>query len=637
MLTNLSNTKSAAVISIVLVCLSFTPFKLLALMFCVILWAVYWPFSKKIDSFLLRLVLAFTLITASQQILAIVFWALNLRLTVPYVVVAQVLAYLLLMRMRLRGSGEVAVTLVSRTDIAALLVSAASVGIMTLGTLHGGPILQQLIRYSTTGFDHTTHISMTLSVYDNQGYAYGEAKSVVPKILYRDFTSYPQGWHLSNSIVWRAIDSTISAKEHPTKLLLMYFLTVQMWYGALVFIFCRLLFMVTEEVLGSRLSSVGLLAGIGFTSIAELFLFFGIQQYGFANFLAPMLYLLSLTVLLFASLRDSTGLRVKANRFWISGLIISGGMGFSWLLAAPVGYILVLMGLLSIFSEDFKAAFKWFVSSLPVVAGTLLLLGLASIQGILQILYSTKVNQLNEDGGIAPTNYTILFGLFVIAMVLIYITKSSALKKTFAAALSGSLLLTSGIYFYQFISAGRQTYYSVKLSFLPFMLLAVLVGSVFVLFAEKIKPQVGVMGAFIFTASLLAFVPVASNMNLLNLKYIDGAFRNLSPYTASQVSDVLINGGGARGNIIVTKHLNYEEDVITTHFLNMMSREYTFCEKTITWYQISSQDSKLTDLIRSCAKENPSQQYFVLASSINYAGLKTSLEQTPNIKVELTN
>jgi hypothetical protein len=309
--------------ALLLVILSFTPMRFLAMIGAIIFWAIYWPFGKSLSSILLRLALAFILTTCVVQLAGFGFWVLHIHFTVPAGVVIELIPPCLVLNKR-----RPIINIFNRNDVAALLIAIASMIILLWSGLHGGPLLQQLVRQSTTGYDGVQHISLTMSLYDNQGYLYGHFPKLANKIIYNNLASYPQGWSLSTSLWWHALTSNLSVRLQPAKVLLLYFSFLSLWFGVLVFLFCRLTLKLIEVIRGVVNGGAEVIGGLMFTLLAELMVLIGVPYNSFVSFYPALVFPLALTLFII-ELLDDRDKRVKRSPavFLISSLLLSGQVG----------------------------------------------------------------------------------------------------------------------------------------------------------------------------------------------------------------------------------------------------------------------------------------------------------------------
>lgn len=625
-------------VSLVLVVLSFTPLRAVAFIGCIILWALYWPFGKVISSFLLRLVLAFVLTSCFQQLTAGIFWLLRISYNIPAVTILELMVFLVLVLLRPASKFVLRKrTLVSLNDVTALLVSLGSSMIIGFFMLHGGSHLQQLVRQVTTGYDNIQHVSLTQTLYEHQGYVYGSSDQIMKQVLYPNLASYPQGWSLNTSLLWHAVSSNAHIQSHPALVLALYVGSFFLWYTLIIYLMCRLILALVEALSGR---SNGVMVHFGaavFTGLAEVVFLVNVMYNGFASFLPSLLFPLALALLMLNLLaaKKSTPLP-----FLIEGLLISGGISFSWLLVAPAGYIAVLIGLVAFFRGSMMAFLRWLFKSPWALLCIIGLLGAASIQGVVQVLYGSN-DLVNMPGGINDINTTFT-GLFLaLSVAAILYFRASAAKNVIVAMLSGAFMISGGVYLYQFASSGTASYFSTKAGYVAFLLIfAFGAASLLAFFNNVTIGEVSPVAKMCLILALVVYLPIASNLNLGtspqlgigSLNYVFGR-RFLSEYSASQVVELLNDHKLNQGSFAMYKHLGFAEDITTTHFANMVahnsSRDCKELQGTMSsFWKLDAQ------ALLGCAGGGDT---YVITSNQSYQEVQDALKGNPKATIILSN
>lgn len=508
---------------------------------------------------------------------------------------------------------------------------------ITVSTISGGPIAQQMLRYLTTGFDNTAHLSLTLSLYDKQGYIYGPVDSSKDALVYSSLSGYPQGWHLTNSILWRGVADNLDTQVTPIKVFIMYFGTIMLWYGIALFLLARLLLAFTTR-LRNRINLdfiAHFTTGILIT-LLQVLLLFSVLKFGFGNYLALLAYLIAI-VMSGLYLNDKGGV-MSRSVFLVFGALLSAGVTFTWLLAAPIAYIFVFFAFIGSFVNPGRDIIKWAKSYIPALLLFLLIVLTSSIQGIIQILYSAIPGNINADGGMWPLNYILMLSL--LALSIVYLLSKDATKSISKVVLTSIISFGSVagfISFYQFYTAGRSSYYANKVGALLFIIMFIFVGSLIVMSVNRLKNKHGSILAFSLVVSLIFIIPLASGADIRDLRFANGTDRKLSPYSASQITGLMIEKKIYNNNLFVFKDLDYEEDVISTHFINMLSRKDPTCTQHFRWEQIAQQREKAIKNIAACADENPNTEYYIIASSKNFDELRDKLSGNANVNLLLSN
>jgi hypothetical protein len=298
---------------------------------------------------------------------------------------------------------------------------------------------------------------------------------------------------------------------------------------------------------------------------------------------------------------------------------------------------MVLLGLVNYFGGSLWTLIKWLIKSpLTIVLGVILVL-LGSGQGIVQLLYGVK-GLVNYVGGAGLLYNLVLFTFLLVTIVLIALSKVVAIKNIFVSAVSGIFITSGAVYLYQFVTAGTANYFSTKITFVAFMLVTVFfAAALLAVFSDYLFPAMGQVVGSLFIICLVVFIPVASNMDLGTSdqqgigspNYATGK-RFLSEYSAGQIGQLLVNQKIDNSNFVIYKHLNYPEDVTTTHFVQMMSRKpIPLCAQHVTGDLINSW--KLDpQVVIQCAN---GKDFYVMTATANYQEIVKKFAGHPNIKV----
>lgn len=616
--------------------LLFTPLKLLTLPIILLFLSRYFPIPGKSASLLLRTIFLFLVFTCLQQVVGILFWVVHIDFTWNWSIVPLLLLALFCLIRPPSFTSEF--KLFTRDDIAAAVVSILSVLVIAGTTLSGGPIGQQLLRYLTTGFDNTAHFSLSVSVYEEQGYIYGPIESTEERLVYKNLSAYPQGWHLSNSTIWHALTNDVNIMQSPRKAFVLFFATILLWYGITIFLVARLILGVSTIIRKRRKSTtISHVTIFSLTVLLQMLLLFSVIKYGFSNYLALICYLLA-TIYCGLHAQDKQELMGR-NSFLIIGLLLCAGATYTWLLAAPIGFLFVLLVFISSFKRPLKEIPVWILRNTLICLAAISLVAASFVQGFLQVKYSVIPGNINADGGMWTINYLLFFMLLMgsLAFVAHSGTVNKGLSKTILSMIISFGTVAGYINFYQFYTAGHSSYYSSKIGALMFIVLFIFGAAIIVVAAEKLAFIYGKLLIACISLSLILIVPLAIGADMPDLRFANGADRKLSPYSSSQLTSLMYEKKIYSNNIFVLKELDYEEDVISSHFMNMLSRKAPACVQHFTWHQISQQRESAVEDIITCAKTNPNLQYYVIVSSKNADELSRRFSVGNNITTMLSN
>lgn len=621
---------SIIIIYIASVLLLFTNVRILSYAICVLALSLILSIRSKSIGVLTRLVLSFLLITCIQQIIGLLFWKTGQRFTYFWAlapILSIIVVKLLLKRNILRSSISI-----TKNDLIAVLFSSFFILTVSLTTISNGPILQKLIQYSTTGFDYSTHQSLVLSLYETQGYIYGSQNMVSSKIVYKDLSSYPQGWHLSNSIAWRGVTNNLTI-INLSSVMELFFITMLAWYGIVTYLITVLVFELMAMLIDRKPKLNDYIIPLGSLLLVQLTAILHIVEKGFVNYLGLIAYLIAMLIIALCKY-DKT---IKNIHFAIMGSLLAVGITFSWLLAAPIGFMLLIMVLAksALSSHLYKRLYG--VNFLYIILFIIICLS-SVIQLYITVNFSQTSNHINATGGVWKTSYGLLAILSIVFFSLIFFQKvKKQVSEPLLVFFSSVAILCSSIYIIQVYTSGNTGYYSDKVNILLVIFLIPTIGALMFSYAKKLIDLHGmVVGLFIVIGVFVIF-PIIFTFNPTSLRFLLAKNRKLSAYTSSQIVNLQREHQKFDNNIIIFKDLDYEEDVITTHMLNTISRKDTECSKNIFSSILLKDKARLINGIILCSEENQPNTYYVISSSKNNDELVSVFKNSPNIQVLLSN
>jgi hypothetical protein len=442
---------------------------------------------------------------------------------------------------------------------------------------------------------------------------------------------------------WHGFSDNLAVQKNTGKVLGLYVGMMMVWYTVLVFLFCRFTLYLAELLSGRRNGLVAYVSAFVFTGFCELLFLLAMLYNGFASFLPALAIPLVLSFMAADLLSDAPAvLKRRLPEFLFAALLLSAGMSFSWLLAAPVAYIIVLAVLLTVFNSSIIALLKWFFSRNPLyILAALVALFLGMMQGFVQLKYGVE-GLVNWPGGSGNLNYIILTLFLAAGCVTFVLNKNSLLTKLFAASLAGALLVPGAVYVYQFYTNGTANYFSIKATYITLTLLGVFAGACLVALAERFEARAGTLTAALFAVGLIVFLPMTSNLELgtspvLGIgtpSYLKGD-RFLSKTTARQVAQLVLDHKLKDDNMLMLKHQRYAEDITVTHFGDMLSRRpMRHCESERLG-DVTSGWKLQKGMFLDCIKGRG--DFYIIASSVNYQELKQQYKGHPQVHIILSN
>lgn len=620
-LKSIVRTKYSALAGCLLLIFALTPLALLSILGVVLLTSIYIPRKKNSFGTLTSIVLSFLLFTVTNQLFGILFLKINIGYTVLPAVSIQLLLTLLY---AIRRNSKTERMYFSTVELFSAAFTMVSIILLGVTALSGAPVSQQLLRHFTNSFDSPTHISITLSDYDTKGYNYGKSAGVRSKIVYKDGGSYPQGWHLNSQLLLRsAFGNSLNMNRQTTKLLFSYFCVLLLWYAITLYLslVCIAFLFRTFQDTYKRPS----LPSLAITGIfIQIFVLYDLFFAGFGNFMAQFAYLFAMIIVLLATLRISEPgtQNNKAAYFLPLASILGSGMVLSWLLSAGVALGVIIVGTILIYKEKVNLFFEDLLSQKSIILYPGIFLFSVVFQSLIFISNTATSDALNLSGGITPIP-PVLFIIIVLSPV-VMIPRMKNYAASFAlyiACMSGASILTGAVFFYQFYSIGTINYFYYKLSYFPFFIGLVFTLALLLHYFKIATANIAWFSRASLLVGSLLFIPVLTSANISSLSFLSGR-RKLSNYTASQILSIE-SRSNYKANIIVLKELDYEEDMITTRYLQMTDRKVTPCEDDIINYIIIKERQKLIDTISTCSKNN---KYDVIVSDKNYGNLKAYFE-----------
>lgn len=601
----------------------FTPLRMFGLAVLILLAALLITFKS--FGFLTRSILVFALYTCLVQIIGFGFWKLDIQYTFFWSVAPLYTLlgfYIFNHRQKLKLNYRV-----NKQEVLAFSLALVSVGVIFLTTFWAKPEPRESIRYIARGFDNATHLTITDAVYKNQGYVYGD-KEANTKI--HGIQSYPQGWHLSSALLWRGLP-TFLTPSNINSFLFVYIMTILLWYFIFIFAATLVLLKLISTWNKDRHNIFTVSASVFGIMLFQAIVGIALLKFGFSNFIATLAYLLLLALLSFELAQKN----ITKQQFIAPAAFLSTGIAISWLLAAPIGYLIIL-GLLVDF--DGKASIKKLAElvfkNIWVFLLAILILAFGFIQGFVQILYSTESGTLNLDGGIWNINQGLLAVTLTAAVFLFYKKNFfENFQRTLLVILLAIALPTGFIYYLQYHTMARTSYYYEKVAMvlLAFTLLVALALGIH--YIAQYYNREGSWKTSLLVLLLVFSTPLALGINTSASNFAFGGDRKLSKHSADQLTELIANNQASKNNVLIIKGLDYEEDNSTTNFIKALSGDLPMCNRNIISYQMSNQIKKLTDQIKKCAED---KKFYIITSGKYIDRLEKAFEGNKNIELILS-
>lgn len=579
------------------------------------------------SGYLTRTILSFLGVVCSWQILAIIFWKLKIPFIYAWALVPVYLcaaAYFLRRGLFIREN-----FILKKSEFVALLVGLVSVGIIGIFNFHGASARVQSIRFVSRGLDNSNHLSMVHSVFNNHGYVYGPEADTKEKIL-ENAGSYPQGWHLTTATL---LHGALGPNTATVNQLLVGFTFVSLaWYFILLYLLTAVVLSLVDHQENGSIRWAQTAFCVAAILVLQIILLVGLLSSGFINFIAVICYLLAL-VLLFAQLMFD---KIPASRYFFLGSVLSAGVAFTWVLMAPISYLLVLLPVgQRVFTNYRKKAYRsipWRASGLFVLG--LLALALGSVQGLVQLKYSSGIKLVNMPGSAYPINLNLLLVFFSATLVCIGSKATHIhIRKLLSTVLILTLPVVSVLYYYQYQTAGAINYYFDKtlVAVVIFLFIgALLAGSSAV---KTLGSRLGMLSAAALSVVCVMSIPIIFRLDTASTKYVFG-FREVSVATAETMDELTQTIPDSTDSIIVAKGMSWFEDVSASHFLTRaVAKSRNECRPALYNMAFDIRNQSHNDLLKNCALKNDSKQYIILTTEKNVQLAEEEFAPYRNIQV----
>lgn len=573
--------------------------------------------------------IALLVITCLQQIFGILFWLLGITPHASLITLFLLLAeslYILYARLDLRRPHT------NKLEVISIVVASTSVLFIAAGMLRGEGFDTQMLRFITRGFDSSTHLSLVMTTYDNQGYVYGPSEKVHDDVVFASLTAYPQGWHLVNSSAWHMITDKLAFSDLKT-LLVFFFATVLVWYFLLIFAICRFICEIAS-LASSKIPTTVLTVGVfALAFLVQTAIALSLLRYGFVNYIGLIIYILGILTL--ALLKFSE--RISSKQLILVGTILSSGAVFTWLLAAPVGFAVILSTLLPDLNiknlRHMTAQWQKHIVTAILVTGLLLV---SLVQVYLQVKHSTLPNNIAADTLIWSSNHLLI--LFAVVSTITFAASQKAfegklrLSQGFLYICLAVLIIPALLYVYQFISEGRTGYYFEKMGAILTIIFLCTSGAILLGWLNGAFLRYGKFAVSLVAIAMFMSAPAVFGIDAKELHFAAGKDWTMSGGTAQQING-LSNDQINKNNAFVAKQYDYEEDVISTHFMNVVSRKETRCSSFIGWNQIIRSYDVMAGEIKRCALADSKTTYTVIASKVTQEFWKHKLGDIQNVDI----
>lgn len=421
----------------------------------------FYIFTTHLQRFLLLL---FTFI-ATVPLTGLVCWAINTPLQPLYNITLFLLVYILLYD---RGSKTIQKNnFLDFADIIAIGVALSPV-VIIIATYASAPNLTaSLFQLVSEGWDNGSHILMLQDNTSEKGYVYGTYDELKDKII-QESNAYPQAWHLATADIVNGFGGDRFLPEQTTQTMFSYMVAVTMWMVCTSYFLILCMWRFYELITKKRIREAVEVAPIVATSsLVIIVVIVSALMHGFTNYIASLGYLILMSAMVIE-------FRINQNRIFYLLCIIFGIMSvLTWFLTLPaVG--LIILSMISLKHSSVKASIlstlkDWRTTLFLTIGAIVMPFQLYIFQKFSSI---SSTSQINVGSLVEPFDVTgsplhishVLFGVIVATLFayLIYQKTKLQTKQLIIITTFPWLALVIGVYLYQNITSGVNSYYLTK-------------------------------------------------------------------------------------------------------------------------------------------------------------------------------
>jgi len=526
--------------------------------------------------------------------------------------------------------------IINRDDIVSLILAGVSVIVVLLGTLNGGSVSSQLLRFYTTG-DGTTHLSITMSVYDAQSYIYGPVNKDT-EMAYRGSSAYPQGWHLVGAVLFHGISDNLKLPTQPTQIMLLFFGFIMLWFFLILFFASQfVLWMLRKYIAQPKNSLLYTVSTLTVVSL-EALLLFSCFRYGFYNYFGLICYLIVIVHCGAWMINREFDSRITPL---IYGILLGITTAFTWSLAAPIGLFFTGLTLLWTF-RNWREVFKWIMKYKIRLAIMFLLVATTIAQVYVLAEYATDKGLIStqNSGGIWPLNYGLLAAMLAISLwwLATKFNKTDSISVPLIVSLISFGGFSSIIALYELATGNSLSYYFIKLFSLTFMILILFIGVLAGIMLHHIVKKNGQMITIIIAILAFLITPLAVGYDFEGVKYAAGNRRLVSPELATNLVEIMKKPYIYNDNVFVYYNDNYNkkwQNYTATRFMNMLSGLHGVDEGIANYLaaNLASSPSKSLDAIKDYAQSNPGKRFYVITQNSEYPTIHKTLGKYGNVDI----
>jgi hypothetical protein len=392
---------------------------------------------------------------------------------------------------RLKNKEYGPVRLFDKTDALALLTALIPVVIMTASYVSPN-LAASLFQLTSEGWDNGSHILMLQDNTAQNGYVYGPLEDLKDVII-QESNAYPQAWHLATADIINGFGGDRFIPKDTTQTMLSYMIASLGWMVItsylLVVCMWRFLEYITKK---SAKKIVEVAPIIAFSSLVIVVVIISALMHGFTNYIGSLAYLILLVAMAIEA-------RYSTSRTVYLLAIVFGTMSvLTWFLTLPAVALSIALMIISRYDSVRNSLLStlrdWKILLFTLTAGVAMLFQLYLFQKFSTV---TGTSQLNVGSLVEPFDVTgsplhishVLFGMIIAVFIAFVISRKIQLstKHILFIVVSPWLLLVLGVYLYQNITVGTNSYYLTKTVGLCLTAAIIPIGALLSVFLSKVN------------------------------------------------------------------------------------------------------------------------------------------------------
>lgn len=548
-----------AIVTIIVLVLSFSAFYGLAFLILIIHGASFIRFSRTFASLFARSFVAFLLLIATSMIISLIAWFLHIPVHPSTIVLSTlVLFYTLLFSTKQNIKTK---KLFDRSDALSIATSLIIPLVIAVGYFFPKGTDAASYQLVSNGWDNGWHINMMQNTAKKMGLDYFVSSSVdVRGINSADrFHSYPQAWHFTNALIAEGWGANIFKTYNPLVTLNVYILILVAWMVIASYALSKLSWSLLKIARGTlRPSLLQMVLFVALNLVIQLIVLLGGISGGFPNYLASIAFILILISLLVDR---------EEGEHSSSSLIVASLLGtaaaLSWL--PPLLALLILIPVAVITKRSFLGRMRPVLkSALTFLIVTVSVLVSISQAIVFLVLTSTNNQDFANDGFIDETFpvSTLLLAVFA-ATALAFWLRVGRIQRVMVASISSFALLAFALYLYQLSSNGGLSYYFPKTAAILLVIAGAFAIPAFLQWFESLRNRYfrqSLIATVLIGATALSLLIIGSGQLLSNTRVLSQPNSKVNYDVAQKIVNYLKHQDQSKTAVVVLRNVAKDED-----------------------------------------------------------------------------